>query len=57
VDNDGSLDKESTSTAAQFNAVDIITLKNGKEYKVAYTLGQPDDLPIIQQMIDSFRIK
>jgi PsbP-like protein len=33
-----------------------LTLKDGKQYGISYDLGQSDDLPIIQQMIDSFRI-
>jgi photosystem II reaction center protein PsbP len=40
----------SRTTTVQF------TLKDGKQYGISYDLGQSDDLPIIQQMIDSFRI-
>jgi PsbP-like protein len=40
----------SRTTTVQF------TLKDGKQYGISYQLGQSDDLPIIQQMIDSFRI-
>jgi hypothetical protein len=40
----------SRTTTVQF------TLKDGKQYGISYELGQSDDLPIIQQMIDSFRI-
>jgi hypothetical protein len=40
----------SRTTTVQF------TLKYGKQYGISYDLGQSDDLPIIQQMIDSFRI-
>jgi hypothetical protein len=32
------------------------TLKDGKQYGISYNLGQSDDQPIIQQMIDSFQI-
>ena len=46
-----------SSTTVQFNAVEIFTLKNGKQYSVSYNLGQIDDLPIIQQMINSFKIQ
>jgi hypothetical protein len=47
---------DSTLSSTPLTSIDIITLKNGKEYKVTYNVGQPDDLPIILQMIDSFRI-
>ncbi len=40
----------SRTTTVQF------ALKDGKQYGISYDLGQSDDLPIIQQMIDSFRI-
>jgi hypothetical protein len=40
----------SKTTTVQF------TLKDGKQYGISYQLGQSDDQPIIQQMIDSFRI-
>ena len=40
----------SRTTTIQF------TLNDGKQYGISYQLGQSDDLPIIQQMIDSFRI-
>ena len=40
----------SRTTTVQF------TLKDGKQYGISYDFGQSDDLPIIQQMIDSFRI-
>ena len=41
----------------QFNTVELFTLKNGKQYSISYNLGQIDDLPIIQQMINSFKIQ
>jgi PsbP-like protein len=40
----------SRTTTVQF------TLKDSKQYGISYDLGQSDDLPIIQHMIDSFRI-
>jgi hypothetical protein len=46
-----------SSTTVQFNTVELFTLKNGKQYSVSYNLGQIDDLPIIQQMINSFKIQ
>jgi hypothetical protein len=49
-------DSTLSTTTIQFNAVEIFTLKNGKQYQVSYTLGQQEDLPIIQQMMDSFQI-
>ena len=45
-----------STTTTRFGLVQIFTLKNGKQYSVSYDLGQPDDLPIIQQMINSFQI-
>jgi hypothetical protein len=49
-------DSSSLAGSVQFNSVNVFTLKNGKEYKVTYKLGEQDDMPIIQQMINSFRI-
>jgi PsbP-like protein len=49
-------DSTLSTTTIQFNSVDIFTLKSGKQYSVTYTVGQQEDLPIIQQMIDSFQI-
>ena len=46
-----------SSTTVQYNTVEIFTLKNGKQYSASYNLGQIDDLPIIQQMINSFKIQ
>ena len=46
-----------SSTTVQFNTIELFTLKNGKQYSVSYNLGQIDDLPIIQQMINSFKIQ
>jgi hypothetical protein len=46
-----------SSTTVQFNTVELFTLKNGKQYSVSYNLGQIDDLPMIQQMINSFKIQ
>jgi hypothetical protein len=46
-----------SSTTVQFNTVEIFTLKDGKQYSISYNLGQIDDLPIIQQMITSFKIQ
>jgi hypothetical protein len=46
-----------SSTTVQFNTVEIFTLKNGKQYSVSYNLGQINDLPVIQQMINSFKIQ
>jgi hypothetical protein len=46
-----------SSTTVQFNTVELFTLKNGKQYSVSYNLGQIDDLLIIQQMINSFKIQ
>src|ERR687885_2187798 len=43
------------SDASRITTVQF-TLKDGKQYGISYDLGQSHDLPIIQQMIDSFRI-
>jgi hypothetical protein len=46
-----------SSATVQFNTVEIFMLKDSKQYGISYNLGQIDDLPIIQQMISSFRIQ
>ncbi len=45
-----------SKTEIHTNIVEIFTLKNAKLYQVTYTVGEEEDLPIIQQMIDSFQI-
>jgi hypothetical protein len=37
-------------------AIYKFTLKDDKQYGISFDLGRPDDLQLIQQMIDSFRI-
>jgi hypothetical protein len=49
-------DSTLSTTTIQFNSVEILALKNGKLYQISYTIGQQEDLPTIQQMIDSFQI-
>ena len=46
-----------SSKSAKFNGVEIFTLKNGKEYKISYNIGQTDGFRTIQRMVSSFQIK
>jgi hypothetical protein len=44
------------TTTIKNSLVEILALKDGKQYFIGYQVGEPDDLSIIQQMIDSFQI-
>jgi PsbP-like protein len=50
-------DSKLSSKSAKFNGVEIFTLKNDKEYKISYNIGQTDGFRTIQRMVDSFQIK
>jgi hypothetical protein len=46
-----------SSKSAKFNGVEIFMLKNGKEYKISYNIGQTDGFRTILRMVNSFQIK